>query len=202
MARFSYQAVSDSGERVSGAMEGVDRSLVMSRLAAQGLHPITVKEEAEGAGRAAIFGLGQGRIAPDEITVFTRQLNWLLDAGTTLNRALDILSRETFSRQFSAVLTGLQAAIRKGKTFHDALAESGVFAPFYLTMVEVGEATGTLSSVLGRVATAREHEQKTRGKVISALAYPTLLVVLSVGVVTFIMVSVVPGIKDMIAKFK
>ncbi len=198
MPRFTYEAVSDGGERVNGTMEGADRSIVLSRLAGQGLHPISVKEddaEAMSTGRAL---LGRGRIAADEITVFTRQLTWLLEAGTTLNRALDILSRETFSKPFSAVLTALQADIRKGKTFHDALAASGVFPPFYLVMVEVGEATGTLSSVLGRVAAAREHEQKARGKVISALTYPLLLVVLSVGVLTFIMVSVVPGIKDMI----
>jgi type II secretory pathway component PulF len=198
MPRFSYEAVSDGGERVNGTMEGADRSIVLSRLAGQGLHPISVKEEdaeAMSAGRAL---LGRERIAPDEITVFTRQLTWLLEAGTTLNRALDILLRETFSKPFSAILKALQADIRKGKTFHDALAASGVFPPFYLVMVEVGEATGTLSSVLGRVAAAREHDQKTRGKVITALTYPLLLVVLSIGVVTFIMVSVVPGIKDMI----
>lgn len=198
MPRFSYSAVSDSGQRVNGTMEGADRSSVLSRLAGQGLHPITVKEDASDGGNSAMAVLGQGRIGADEITVFTRQLTWLLEAGTTLNRALDILSRETFSKQFSAVLVALQADIRKGKSFHDALAASGVFPPFYLTMVEVGEATGTLSSVLSRVATAREHEQKTRGKVVSALTYPSLLVVLSIGVVTFIMVSVVPGIKDMI----
>ena len=50
MARFTYQALSDTGERVSGAMEGADRSLVMSRLASQGLHPISVREEEEGMG--------------------------------------------------------------------------------------------------------------------------------------------------------
>lgn len=198
MPRFSYQAVSDGGERVSGTMEGADRSIVLSRLAGQGLHPIVVKEESDAAAKAGMSLLGQNRVAPDEITMFTRQLTWLLEAGTTLNRALDILSRETFSEQFSAVLAGLQADIRKGKTFHDALAAAGVFPPFYLVMVEVGEATGTLASVLARVAAAREHEQKTRGKVISALTYPILLVVLSIGVVAFIMVSVVPGIKDMI----
>ncbi|MCA3574154.1 MAG: type II secretion system F family protein, partial [Aestuariivirga sp.] len=62
----------------------------------------------------------------------------------------------------------------------------------------MGEATGTLAAVLDRVALARERAEKTRGKIVSALTYPALLVVLSVGVVGFIMVSVVPGIKDMI----
>jgi type II secretory pathway component PulF len=198
MALFQYQAVRDTGERVSGTIEGADRSLVMSRLSGQGLHPIEVREQGAEGGSGGAPGLAGSGIARDEITLFTRQLAWLLDAGTTLNRALDILGRESFSARFAAVLAGLQSGIRKGKSFRDALAASGAFAPFYLSMVEVGEATGTLAAVLDRLASAREREQKTRGKVISALTYPVLLVVLSVGVVVFIMVSVVPGIKDMI----
>lgn len=198
MARFRYQAIRDSGERVTGFIEGADRSLVLSRLSAQGLHPIDVAEQgAEGAGTAAL-GLSGRRVAADEITIFTRQLAWLLEAGTTLNRALEMLARESFSKAFTAVLSALQADIRKGQSFHDALSASGVFPPFYLSMVEVGEATGTLAAALERLAATREREQKMRGKVISALAYPMLLVVLSIGVVTFIMVAVVPGIKDMI----
>lgn len=198
MGLYRYQAVRDNGERVTGTIEGADRSLVMSRLSGQGLHPIDVREQgAENAG-AASLGFSGSRVKGEEVTIFTRQLAWLLDAGTTLNRALDILARESFSKRFSAVLSGLQSDIRKGKSFRDALAASGVFPPFYLSMVEVGEATGTLAAVLDRLAGARERDQKTRGKVISALTYPMLLVVLSIGVVIFIMVSVVPGIKDMI----
>lgn len=198
MARYQYQALRDSGERVSGTIEGADRSLVLSRLMAQGLHPIDVVEQDDtNIGIATRAGSG-GRVKSDEITMFTRQLAWLLDAGTTLNRALEILARENFSKRFSAVLSVLHADIRKGKSFHEALASTGIFPPFFLSMVEVGEATGTLPSVLDKLAGAREHEQKTQGKIISALTYPLLLIVLSIGVVTFIMVSVVPGIKDMI----
>lgn len=198
MALFRYQAIRDNGERVTGTIEGADRSLVMSRLSGQGLHPIEVHEQGVDSGSTGVRAIAAGRVAGEEVTAFTRQLAWLLDAGTTLNRALDILSRENFSQRFSAVLSALQSDIRKGKSFRDALSASGVFPPFYVSMVEVGEATGTLASVLARLASDREREQKTRGKVISALAYPMLLVVLSIGVVTFIMISVVPGIKDMI----
>jgi type II secretory pathway component PulF len=172
MALFSYRALRDNGERVTGTIEGADRSLVMSRLSAQGLHPIEVREQgAESGAGGSSLGLSRTRIRNDEVTVFTRQLAWLLDAGTTLNQALDILAREGFSAQFTAVLTALQSDIRKGKSFRDALAASGAFPPFFLSMVEVGEATGTLARVLDRLAGAREREQKTRAKVVSALTY-------------------------------
>lgn len=196
MPQFHYQALKDNGERVAGLIEGADRSLVMSRLSGQGLHPIDVRKQAPG--NAASPGLGLTRVADDEITVFTRQLAWLSEAGMPLNRALGLLGRDSFSKRFKAVLAALEADIRKGKSFHDALAATSVFPPFYISMVEVGEATGTLAPALARIASTRERDQKTRARVVSALTYPLLLVVLSVGAVVFIMVSVVPGIKDMI----
>lgn len=199
MASFRYSAIRDSGERVTGTIEGADRSLAISRLSDQGLHPIDIREDMPGSSAAGLMTMGRGRIPRQELTAFTRQLAWLLQAGTTLNRALEILAGEAFSKPLAAALEAVRGAIRKGRSFHDALAETGAFPPFYLSMVEVGEATGTLGSVLDRLATAREREQKVRGKVISALVYPVMLVVLSVGVVIFLMVSVVPGIKDMIS---
>lgn len=199
MANFRYSAIRDSGERVMGTIEGADRSLAISRLSEQGLHPIDIREDAGDGGGAAFMSLTGGRIPRAELTGFTRQLAWLLQAGTTLNRSLEILSGESFSKPLAAALGEVRGAIRKGRSFHDALEETGAFPPFYLSMVEVGEATGTLASVLDRLATAREREQKVRGKVVSALVYPIMLVVLSIGVVIFLMVSVVPGIKDMIS---
>jgi len=199
MASFRYLAVRDSGERVSGVIEGADRSLAISRLSDQGLHPIDITEEGEGDGVSSLLNLGGSGIASKELTAFTRQLAWLLQAGTTLNRSLEILARESFSKSLSRVLGEVQGEIRKGRSFHDALAATGLFPPFYLSMVEAGEATGTLAAALDRLASAREREQKVRGKLISALVYPMMLVVLSIGVVIFLMVAVVPGIKDMIS---
>jgi type II secretory pathway component PulF len=197
MAVYRYRALKDSGEMATGTIEGPDRSLVLSRLSRQGLHPIEVEEQIKGdwaEGQAA------GRISADEMTVFTRQLAWLLESGTTLDRALDMLAREAFSKPFSAMLVAVQSGIRKGKSLHEALRATHAFPPFYLSMVEIGEATGTLAAAFGRLATAREREQKMRSKVISALTYPLLLVVLAIGVVAFIMVAVVPGIRDMISE--
>lgn len=199
MASFHYSAIRDSGEKVVGTIEGADRSLAISRLSEQGLHPIDIREDGAEGGTAAFMNLTGGRIPRHELTAFTRQLAWLLQAGTTLNRSLEILSGESFSKPLATALDDMRGAIRKGRSFHDALEEAGAFPPFYLSMVEVGEATGTLGAVLDRLATAREREQKVRGKVVSALVYPIMLVVLSIGVVIFLMVSVVPGIKDMIA---
>jgi general secretion pathway protein F len=116
----------------------------------------------------------------------------------TLNAALDILAKESFTRSFSTLIATLRTDIRKGRSFHEALADTGAFSQYYISMIEVGEASGTLPSVLDRISATREREQKIRNRLVSALIYPSLLVALAFGAVIFIMVSVVPSIKDMI----
>ena len=96
-----------------------------------------------------------GGVKTKVLTAFTRQLAWLLQAGTTLNRSLEILSGEAFSKPLAEAIVEVRGAIRKGRSFHDALEDAGAFPPFYLSMVEVGEATGTLASVLDRLATSK-----------------------------------------------
>ena len=88
--------------------------------------------------------------------------------------------------------------IRKGRSFHEVLSDTGAFSQYYISMIEAGEASGTLPAVLERITVTREREQKVRNRLGSALIYPSLLIVLAIGAVLFIMISVVPSIKDMI----
>jgi general secretion pathway protein F len=198
MPNFHYSAVRNDGERISGVMEGADRSAILLRLSKQGHHPIDVTE-AEGAGHArSIIGFGRKLPSFSDISLFTRELSWLLNAGLPLNNALEILAKESFSADFSAMISSVRAGIRKGRSLHEALGETGAFPPHYVSMIEVGEASGTLPAVLNRVATSRDREQRIRHRVISALVYPSLLVTLAVGAISFIMVFVVPQLKNMI----
>ena len=198
MPKFRYSAIRDSGEAVTGEIEGRDRSAVLGRLAEQGLHPIEVGDAEARIAASSMFSLGGGAASYRDISVFTRELAWLLRAGMTLNAALEILAREAFSPSFSALIATLRAEIRKGRSFHDVLASTGAFSSYYISMIEVGEASGTLASVLERVAATREREQKIRNRMVSALTYPALLVTLAFAAVIFILASVVPSIKDMI----
>jgi general secretion pathway protein F len=198
LAKFRYSAIRDSGEMVSGEIEGSDRSMVLGRLGEQGLHPVEVRGAENEVSASRMFKLGGGPASFKEISVFTRELGWLLRAGMTLNQALDILAKEAFSSTFGGIIATMRADIRKGKSFHQALQESKAFPPYYVSMIEVGEASGTLPGVLERISIAREREEKIRGRLVSALIYPALLVTLATGAVIFIMVAVVPSIKDMI----
>jgi general secretion pathway protein F len=198
MPKFRYSAIRDNGERVSGEIEGGDRSIVLGRLSEQGLHPIDVRSPEQEISASRMLSFGGGTASFKELSIFTRELGWLLRAGMTLNAALDILAKESFTRSFSTLIATLRTDIRKGRSFHEALADTGAFSQYYISMIEVGEASGTLPSVLDRISATREREQKIRNRLVSALIYPSLLVALAFGAVIFIMVSVVPSIKDMI----
>ena len=198
MPKFRFTAVRDSGERISGSIEGSDRSTVLGKLGDQGLHPIdvVVADGETTAGR--IFSLGGKVVSSKEITVFAREIAWLLQAGITLNQALDVLAKDAFSPAFSGLIGTIRTEIRKGRSFKDALADSGVFSDYFLSMIEVGEATGTLAAAIERITVTREREQRIRSRMTSALIYPALLVLLSLGAIVFILISVVPNIKEMI----
>ncbi|MFN0193371.1 MAG: type II secretion system F family protein [Aestuariivirga sp.] len=198
MHKFRYSAAREDGERVVGLIEGQDRAAVIGRLGELGLYPIDVAQAEAGDAPSRPFSLRGGAASRMEITLFTRELAWLLKAGLTLNDALDLLAREAFASDFSSTVGRLRAEIRKGRSFHEVLAEAQVFPPYYLGMVEVGEASGKLPALLEQIAITREREQRIRSRVVSALAYPLLLVALALGAVAFILVSIVPRIKDMI----
>ena len=197
MPSFHYSAVRNDGEHITGIMDGVDRTAILLRLSGQGVHPIDVVEAGPAGLGKSVIGL-ERRPSFSDISLFTRELSWLLNAGLSLSNALEILAKESFSADFSAMIASVRAGIRKGRSLHEALEETGAFPPHYVSMVEVGEASGTLAAVLSRVATSRDREQRIRHRVISALVYPSLLVTLATSAISFIMVFVVPKLKDMI----
>jgi type II secretory pathway component PulF len=96
-----------------------------------------------------------------------------------------------------ALVGRLRQAIASGKSFAEALAlEAAIFPPIYVGMVKAAEMSGALTEVLGQIADARESEQRLKGKILSALLYPTLLVCTAIGVVVFLLAFVVPAFKD------
>ncbi len=198
MTKFNYRAIANDGSRVAGVIEGSDRSVVLRRLSEQQMHPIEVNAADSSVALGSAMKFGSKPASAKDISAFTRELAWLLSAGMSLTSALDVLAKEAPSGSFSVLVNALQADIRKGRSFHDALVATNAFSPYYVSMVEVGETTGKLASVLERICASMDREQKIRSRLVSALIYPSLLVVLALGAVIFIMVAVVPSIKDMI----
>ena len=131
------------------------------------------------------------KIKPKDVTIFTRQISDLIRSGFTVSKALHTLSTQTSASRFSQVISDLYLKLNKGKTFSQALSlYPSLFSPFYLSMIRIGEKSGTLDLSLEKLAESREKQQEIFTQIRSALAYPLFL--LAVGIITvFVLVSFV-----------
>lgn len=201
MATFHYTALNQAGKQITGEMEAASRELVIRQLAEAGHFPIDAVAQsgsAAAATRRSLFDFWQSASAT-QITQFTRQLAMLLGAGLTLPRAMTLIEADTSAARVQRVAQQIRADIAVGKSLAEALEARGKqFPPVFVSMVRAAEASGTLPEVLERVAETREREQKMRGKLISALLYPSLLVVTAIAALLVIMLFVVPRFKSML----
>ncbi len=197
MPRFRYSALQEDGQLVNGQIDAANAQSVVQRLEAVRQHAVKVSQV---GGRSAAWNwrLERGHPGAQEITVFTRELAWLLRAGLNLSRALEVLAGEFESPAMSDVVTDLRATVRSGEAFSDALMRhQRAFSAYYVNMVRIAEMSGTLGTVLERIADARDRELKIRRKTQSALIYPSILVTVAVASVIFILTTVIPRLHDM-----
>ncbi len=149
------------------------------------------------------FSLGGGKkITPRILENFTRLLSSLLAAGVPLSRALVILQREAATPYAREEWKGVYDRVVDGMTLADAMAQSPTTFPrVYIAMVEAGETGGFLDVVLAQIADFQAREKEMKGKVLTALLYPIILLVLALGVLVFLMVFFIPRFKLIFAGF-
>lgn len=130
-----------------------------------------------------------------EIAVMTRQLATLLRAGIPLFESLNALIEQVEKPSLRSALTNVREQVREGISFAKALeSHPKIFPPLYVNMVRAGEASGTLEAVLERLTSFMESQAKLIGKVTAAMAYPALMLVIGAGLITILMVAVVPNL--------
>lgn len=217
MPKFTYTAIeSASGKEKKGTVEGATAEQAANDLKAMGLLPTSltaeggakpVKKDARkiasptlsaDAGattrRKKKSGFTFGRvISTAGLTLFTRQLATLVNAGMPIMRSLETLGRQEKNLAFKEVVESLVENIRSGGNFSDGLLQHPkVFDRLYVNMVKAGEAGGVLGTVLDRLAKFMEKAEKIKGKVKSAMTYPVIIVFVAVAIVSALMVFVVP----------
>jgi len=134
--------------------------------------------------------------------MFTRNLALVVKAGMSLPQGLDALSKESDSPLLKLILGEIKIDVNQGKEFSQALTKyTNVFDPFYISMVKTGEASGSLEEVLSSLATHMEKDRALRSKVISALIYPAVILVVMTLVLFAMMVFVVPRLTQVFASF-
>ncbi len=142
------------------------------------------------------------RIRTKQLAEFTRQLATLLEARLSLTRALEILTEQSTNQKLRKILEDILAKIRGGQSFSNCLkSHPKVFSEFFVSLVEVGEQGGILEQTLNRLANYLEKLAHLQRKVLTALTYPLVIVLVAMGAVTFLLVAVVPTFADMFEDF-
>ncbi len=205
MSNYCYEAVDAGGLKIQGSLDVTDQSEALRRIKEMGLFPTRVAEAIPFRSKpkrrlavsqrlkAPIFQMPRGRIKPAVLAVFTRQLATLVDVGVPLLRGLRLLQEQAENRALSQIITDVAAAIEGGCTLSEALqAHPKVFNPLYVNMVKAGELGGILEVALRRQAEFMEKGLKIKGKIKAALFYPVAVMVVATGILTLMMVYIVP----------
>ncbi len=198
MPAFTYQAVDAQGQNLQGVIEGDSERAVRSMLRAQGLIPLQVDTvqaattQAHGLNRVLFASRAFSSAA---LTIWTRQLASLAQAGLPLERALSALLDDAATPRQRDVMASLRADVNAGQSFATALAQHPrEFSEIYRAVVGAGEHSGQLSSVLTRLADDLEAQQALRSKVMAAMLYPAIVSGVALLIILFLLASVVPQV--------
>jgi type IV pilus assembly protein PilC len=193
---------------MQGTLDVASQSEALRRIKEMGLYPTRVAERirkpvVRSVGKPGLLArlnnfsfslpLIGGRVKPRAVTVLTRQLATLIEAGMPLLRGLRILQQQESSRPLKRILGDLDATIEGGSSLSEALTlHPRVFNRLYINMVKAGEIAGALEITLRRLAELMEKAQKIKGKVKSAMYYPAAVMVVAMAILILMMVFVVP----------
>lgn len=197
MGAYEYTALDAAGREKKGLLEGDTAKHVRQLLRERELLPVTVTEAArEEARRQRKFGIARGASATD-LALLTRQLATLTKAGLPLEEALLAVSQQTEKPRVQSILLGVRSRVMEGHTLASGFAEfPRVFPEIYRATVSAGEQSGHLDEVLERLADYTEGRELTRQKVLGAMLYPIVLTVMCFGIVTGLLVYVVPKVVE------
>jgi len=209
MTAFEYRAIGPKGAVVSGSLEAEGRQDAFRQMEAKGLKPIHLAETA-GANAPARdkeekgwnLELRSNKVTARMLEDFTRLLSNLLAAGISLSRALVILHKEAASPAAAEKWKAIHDRVVDGMSLADAMAQSPeVFPRVYVAMVQAGEAGGFLDVVLAQIADFQARDKEMRSKMLTAMLYPMILLVLALGVLIFLLVFFIPQFQLLFAGF-
>ncbi len=211
MPNFAYIVKDAKGARVEGIIKADTLDMAVDKLAKEGSTIISVKAAAEGAfkGKMSLFDklmltiykIRTG-VSLKTLVFFTRQLSTMFSAGLTIEKAITDLEKEEKHKKFAKVLRKLSDDIRKGFSLSEAMEQHpGVFNPLYVALVQAGEVSGTLHTVLDELSDYLEKIEDTRRKVYSAMAYPIFIVIFLFFVAWAMFAYIVPMFAQVYASF-
>ena len=193
MTAFNYRAKNQQGELVAGTLEMETESSVVANLDRLGYTVLEIKTSAPGVPAITHFAERFQGLKKQEVVIFNRQLATLIRSGMPLLPALSTICEQTTNKKFKLILEDVRQSVQGGSSLSDALAKyPKVFSELFVSMVRVGETGGIMDHVLDRLAVLGTQEMEIYSRIMSAMTYPIVLVILSFLIVNFILVGVLP----------
>ncbi|KPJ55054.1 hypothetical protein AMJ47_02075 [Parcubacteria bacterium DG_72] len=198
MPKYFYQAKTLKGDLRSGALEAKDEKDLAVILRKEGC--LLIKAETEKEKKKFTIPLVipfLRKVSLSDKLMFTRNLRVMVAAGVSLPRSLKILSEQSKNKRFKKALLTTRDDIIRGQSFSDALAKhKSIFSELFVSMIKVGEETGTMEEVLGVLSRQIEKDYQLRSKIKSAMVYPAVIILAMISIGTLMLIVVIPKLAD------
>jgi type IV pilus assembly protein PilC len=201
MKKFKYSARDQQGKIINGELEAKDHDSVADILHDRGLIVVSVKE-GMGLDLEKLAEINIGGVPMKDKVVFMRQMATMVGAGLPLSRALEVMSQQTENPMFRRVLKEVLLSVQSGKSLANSFrAQEEIFDDISLNLIEAGEESGNLETILERLATELEEKNSLKSKLKSAMIYPTIILVVIVAVIVLMMMVLIPSMATIYGDF-
>lgn len=198
MPTFAYDGVDRKGIKVKGELPARNMALAKVTLRKQGINVTNIREKRKNI----LEGLTKKRVSTLDITIFTRQLATMMKAGVPLVQSFEIVAEGLDNPSMREVVLGIKGEVEGGNTFAGALKKyPQYFDNLFCSLVESGEQSGALETMLDRVAIYKEKSELLKQKIKKAMKYPIAVIIVAVIVTIILMVKVVPVFQDLFSSF-
>ncbi|PSO43307.1 secretion system protein [Candidatus Saccharibacteria bacterium QS_5_54_17] len=203
MANFTYTAKKKDGSPQKGTVVAESKSAALKALQDRGIQPLVIKQ-ARRSIRDFNFKLPiGGKVKTRELVVFTRQFATMMNAGVPMIRTLSTLRDQTESDTFKECISDVLSKVEGGTQLSEAMSEHPeAFSKVYVNMIRAGEEGGILDQISERLADQVEKDSQIKGKVKSAMIYPAVITLVTIGAFVFIMVSIIPKLASIFQQFE
>src|SRR5579864_6157935 len=192
---FAWEGKDKRGNRVKGKSLAPDEVVLRTELRRQGIAPSKIKKQSTAVGRG-------GKVKPEDIAVFSRQLATMLAAGIPLVQAFEIVGNGNDKPAMQKLILDIKADVEGGTSLHEALGKHPLhFDDLFVNLVEAGEQAGALETLLDKIATYKEKTEALKKKVKKALFYPTAVLIVAVVVTVILLIFVIPQFESLFKGF-
>jgi type IV pilus assembly protein PilC len=194
---YVWQGNDKNGNKTKGEIQGSSQALVRAQLRKQGINPTKVKRKAKD-----LFGPRKAKIKPQDIAVFTRQLATMMKSGIPLVQSFEIVGESLENPSMRELVLNIKDDIAAGNNFADCIRKyPRYFDDLFCNLVEAGEQSGALETMLERLALYKEKSEALKAKIKKAMNYPIGVVVIAIVVTGILLVKVVPQFAETFSSF-